>query len=405
MYTYLTITVGPDAGLNHLLDPARETRIGRGAECAVMLADGLCSRVHAVIAREDDAWRVRDAGSRNGTFVNGQKVDQAVLADGHHLRVGSTEFAFHQSEQPPTVGPLRAANVTQTLIRDTQVGLSDSESFALSAIQDSEQAKELLLLYQLSIKLLSSSHSDELMRTALDLLRDSTGASIVGFLWAGDDGRLKPMLVMPEESAAHVSLSEDLTRLVCREGHAVWIANQRPAMARDAFEHYADALCVPLVSSGTVLGAMHVYLEQGRFRQSHFDFAISVANITSVALARARKEESLQSDVARLKASLPGCDELIGECPAMQELKARIGRLSRASGCVLIRGESGTGKELVARAVHRASPRADRPLLSINCAAIPAHLMESQLFGHKAGSLSGAERDHVGLFQQADLGT
>ncbi|MEX2119027.1 MAG: FHA domain-containing protein [Pirellulales bacterium] len=308
MYTYLTITVGRDAGSNYLLDPARETRIGRGAECAVMLADGLCSRVHAVIAREDDAWRVRDAGSRNGTFVNGQQVDQAVLADGHHLRVGSTEFAFRQSEQPPTVGPLRAANVRQTLIRDTKVGLSDSENFALSTIQDSEQAKELLLLYQLSIKLLSSSHADELMRTALDLLRDSTGASIVGFLCAGDDGRLKPMLVMPEESAAQVSLSEDLSRLVCREGHAVWIANQRPAMGSDAFEHYADALCVPLVSSGTVLGAIHVYLEQGRFRQSHFDFAISVANITSVALARARKEESLQSDVARLKASLPGCD-------------------------------------------------------------------------------------------------
>jgi DNA-binding NtrC family response regulator len=72
---------------------------------------------------------------------------------------------------------------------------------------------------------------------------------------------------------------------------------------------------------------------------------------------------------------------------------------------VLVRGESGSGKELVARAIHRGSNRSDRPMLSVNCAAIPADLMESQLFGHKAGSFTGADRDHAGYFQQADLGT
>ncbi len=89
----------------------------------------------------------------------------------------------------------------------------------------------------------------------------------------------------------------------------------------------------------------------------------------------------------------------------MNELKERINRVARTSGCVLIRGESGVGKELVARALHRASPRADRPMLSVNCAAIPAELMESQLFGHKAGAFTGADRDHEGYFQQADSGT
>ena len=153
------------------------------------------------------------------------------------------------------------------------------------------------------------------------------------------------------------------------------------------------------------MGAMHVYLEQGRFRQADFDFAISLANIAAVALARARRESRLHTDYLRLVDQSPGHSEMIGESRPMRELKSKINRLARATGCVLIRGESGVGKELVARALHRASQRADRPMLSVNCAAIPADLMESQLFGHKAGSFTGADRDHTGYFQQADLGT
>ncbi|HVC92475.1 MAG TPA: sigma 54-interacting transcriptional regulator [Pirellulales bacterium] len=405
MYTYLTFTAGQRAGANLLLDPLHKTRIGRGTECTIMLPDALCSRVHAVIAREDDVWRVRDANSRNGTFVNGQKVDEAVLGEGHHVRIGSTEFAFHQSEQPPTVGPSTDLNMTQTLIKETRVGALSGDSFAFSAANHPDQAQELSVLYQLSIGLLGCTDPNELMRIALDLVRDRTRASVVGFLWASDDGKLKPKVVIPERSAAHVSLSEPLTKLVCEEGHAVWIANQQSHASDDTLSHFADALCVPLVAAGGALGAIHVYLEKGRFRQSHFDFTISVANIVTVALVRARKEESLETDFAQLKAKSPGYDELVGESPSIVDLKAKIGRLGRATGCVLIRGESGTGKELVARAIHRGGPRADRPLLSINCAAIPADLMESQLFGHKAGSFTGADRDHEGLFQQADLGT
>ncbi|HVX10206.1 MAG TPA: sigma 54-interacting transcriptional regulator [Pirellulales bacterium] len=405
MFAYLTITAGQRAGSSVLLDHTKKTRIGRGAECTLMLTDALCSRVHAIISCENGAWWVRDAQSRNGTFVNGQKVDEAALDDNHRIRVGATEFLFHQSEQPPTVGPMADFSMTQTLIKDTRLGVADGEAFAVAAIHDSDQSKELLLLYQLCIRLLGCRDPNELMRVSLDLLRERTEASVAGFLWISDDGKLKPKLVIPEKSSAPVTLSESLTRLVCDEGHAVWIANQHADAAEDALQHYADAICVPLLSRRGALGAIHIYLEQGRFRQSHFDFAISVANITTVALVRARKEETLESDLARLKAKTAGYDEIIGESPSIRDLKDKMNRMSRATGCVLVRGESGTGKELVARALHRASPRADRPMLSINCAAIPADLMESQLFGHKAGSFTGAERDHTGLFQQADLGT
>ena len=89
----------------------------------------------------------------------------------------------------------------------------------------------------------------------------------------------------------------------------------------------------------------------------------------------------------------------------MERLKSKISRVAHATGCVLIRGESGSGKELVARAIHKASARADRPMLSVNCAAIPRDLMESQLFGHKRGAFTGADADHLGWFRQAHSGT
>ncbi|MDP1658019.1 MAG: nitrogen regulation protein NR(I) [Methylotenera sp.] len=97
--------------------------------------------------------------------------------------------------------------------------------------------------------------------------------------------------------------------------------------------------------------------------------------------------------------------EIIGQAPAMQEVFRAIGRLSRSHATVLINGESGSGKELVARALHRHSPRGDKPFIAINTAAIPKDLLESELFGHERGAFTGAQASRRGRFEQADTGT
>ncbi|MFW2372506.1 MAG: nitrogen regulation protein NR(I) [Gammaproteobacteria bacterium] len=97
--------------------------------------------------------------------------------------------------------------------------------------------------------------------------------------------------------------------------------------------------------------------------------------------------------------------EIIGEAPAMQEVFRAIGRLSKSNITVLINGESGTGKELVASALHKHSPRVDRPFIAINTAAIPKDLLESELFGHERGAFTGATSQRRGRFEQADGGT
>lgn len=97
--------------------------------------------------------------------------------------------------------------------------------------------------------------------------------------------------------------------------------------------------------------------------------------------------------------------EIIGEAPAMQEVFRAIGRLARSHITVLINGESGTGKELVAKALHRHSPRAQQPFVALNMAAIPKDLMESELFGHEKGAFTGAQARRIGRFEQANNGS
>ena len=107
----------------------------------------------------------------------------------------------------------------------------------------------------------------------------------------------------------------------------------------------------------------------------------------------------------RRSAATAETPEMLGQAPAMQEVFRAIGRLSQSNATVLITGESGTGKELVARALHRHSPRAARPFIAINTAAIPKDLLESELFGHERGAFTGAQTLRRGRFEQAEGGT
>ncbi|HEX4780866.1 MAG TPA: nitrogen regulation protein NR(I), partial [Usitatibacter sp.] len=117
---------------------------------------------------------------------------------------------------------------------------------------------------------------------------------------------------------------------------------------------------------------------------------------------RALEQSRRRGDVPQVEAEAP---EILGQAPSMQEVFRAIGRLAQSQATVLITGESGTGKELVARALHRHSPRAARAFIAINTAAIPKDLLESELFGHERGAFTGAQAMRRGRFEQAEGGT
>ena len=124
-----------------------------------------------------------------------------------------------------------------------------------------------------------------------------------------------------------------------------------------------------------------------------------------VMLRNALSHLDLQEENARLKQSIEAPFEIVGKTPVMRALMEKIEKVASTPARVLISGENGTGKELVARALHRMSPRANKPFVEVNCAAIPGELIESELFGHMKGSFTGAISDRAGKFESAHKGT
>ena len=149
----------------------------------------------------------------------------------------------------------------------------------------------------------------------------------------------------------------------------------------------------------------------GAFRGGAYEFLSKPFDLdVAVALAGRALPDAEDASPATAVAHAPTAGalpdaQLLGQTPAMRELFRSIGRLAQAPLSVLVTGETGTGKELVARALHRESPRARKPFVALNTAAIPSELLESELFGHEAGAFTGANRRHIGRFEQADGGT
>ncbi len=376
--------------------PDKPISLGRSRDNTIVIPrDEHCSRLHAKISFENGRWAIRDFGL-NGTKVDNERIDQvAELEHGMEVRIGDVRFRFTLPDQVGLSSQYKAISADR---------LETTSNLPLTTTK--LHLDELSTLCQFMATAVECQDPQELVHQGLLTLQHQTGACLVGYLSLDPTDPL-PKMILPESAQVDVHLSRLLTRRIQREGKPVWLggdtAPTRPAS--ESLTPFHDALCLPLRTAGESLGALHVYKTSTYFVEKDVRFCEALAGYLAHGLHVLKERRKLEAENTRLRSHISTAEDLLGDSPAMVNLRARITRAATQQFTVLIQGESGSGKELVALALHRRSTRNGGPFVVVNCAAIPSSLMEAELFGYRRGAFSGAERDHPGLFQQADEGT
>lgn len=436
MRARLTVESG-DCTPNTLeLVPGNTVIIGRSRDNSFVIRDDLVSRLHAKVYFEEGKWYVRDFGL-NGSKLGGAKLDGAgELTEGAELQIGNSRFRFTVGTVLPApvgggavgvndvtpnpaavLGPAAAAPVGVDPARMTRATTNANrelppapapQPILLNPEDDTSlRLDELAALVKYMTAAVSSGDAQELIRLSLRTLLNQTSATFVGYLGL-DPSDPMPKMVMPERVPVDVTLSKRLTEQVRTTRNRVWLFGDASVgvSSSGSLSSFTDAVCLPVGGyAGEPLAAIHAYRTGRPFTERDVQFLEAVSGFLAPALEALRHRRKLEAENLRLRGSAPVADELIGDSSAMMNLRMQIGRAAPLPFTVLITGETGAGKELVALALHRHSPRANGPLVVVNCAAIAPTLLEAELFGYRKGAFAGADHDHPGLFEQADEGT
>ena len=229
-----------------------------------------------------------------------------------------------------------------------------------------------------------------------------------------DEAGMRRILTVNLRRDSHVVVEASGAReaidLLAREDFDVVITDQRmpDGSGMDVLHAVQEDDPTTSVIFLTAVGTLELAVES--MRQGAFDFLTKpfVPDVVRAAIRRAGERTALVRENAVLKEEmrkLEGADEILGDSPEMRAVRDIVARVAPTNTTVLITGETGTGKELIARAIHRSSPRAHRPFIAINCAAVTETLLESELFGHERGAFTGADKARSGLFESAHEGT
>ncbi|MFL5394772.1 MAG: sigma 54-interacting transcriptional regulator [Myxococcales bacterium] len=325
--------------------------------------------------------------------VNGRKRDRHALDDGDTLEVSGARLVFEK--------------VDRELASDETAAEAPTDPAALAVERLAEFAQAL--------------GREPALDRALIRLLDSIVEVVKadkGFVLTVEGGT-------PEILAARNFQQQDIEDAVERLSDSIVrraLDTKQPLIVSDAVHDaqfnasesvvnlkLASVMCVPLVLRGEVSGAVYVGNDRlaSLFTARELLLMTSFCSTATLLLEHARSLDELRADKAELQSRLDAqaYGDIIGACEAMRDIFRKIDKVAATNIDVLVTGESGTGKELIARELHRRSPRKNGPFIAINCGAIPENLLESELFGHAKGAFTGAIAARPGKFQAASSGT
>ena len=394
--------------------------IGRDAKNEIWVDDSTLSRTHCEILRDGSLFHIRDLGSHNQTYVNSLPVTELRLTHGDAIGVGRSLFLFQEgaSEFPlPNQAALEEGDgVSQSteVLRLEDARYLNPEKISGMALDSKRTARDLKCLLHASGAISSIRGLDPLAARILDLLGEAIpgrhGALLLlpygadewqrEFHWRRDPHQQEPLRV-----------PRGILRQILKERVAICsndvMDDDVPVTESLLASRVSSVLAIPLIIFDHIIGA--IYFDSAdaavQFDHDHLELLTGFAGIVVGPLQSALQIHELETENQRLHAEMTSDHTMVGESARLREIYAFIRKVAPSESTVLIGGESGTGKELVARAIHRNSPRSEKAFVAINCAALTDSLLESELFGHEKGAFTGAVSQKKGKIEEGAGGT
>ena len=386
--------------------PEGEFIIGRGKACNLVLSKSSVSRRHVLLHREGNKVRYQDLSSR-GALLNGLVTDSADLNPNDVITIDEVKFTF--VDELPQASP----TVEQAL-----------PVAGISAVPAASMSQDWSPFRAFIDRLRRSSDPKDILERMLLGLVELLGAER-GFVLLRSSDREKKLIPV----ATHKLDSSEEVIAISSTIYNKAIAQKAPVVINDTSKLVADSLvgdeappslayidprvvvCGPLLSEGRTFGVIYIdkgYLT-GPFEQEHLQLFDTITGLASQLLAASETRKNLlltRDRLAAFKTLAWENDEFIlGKSEKAQELSSLIEAAGPQDVSVLITGETGTGKEMVARALHRVSPRREGPFVPVNCAALARDIIEAELFGSEKGAYTGATERRIGRFELAAGGT
>ena len=448
---YLVIREGSKWSDVFRLVPGQSVTIGRAPTSQIVLKDERSSRSHAEVFMSSGQWVLRDLDSRNGTMVGSEVVrGDWLLKPGHIVRIGHTQLVFVHKLSDAFASSGDASSVIRRLSPDAPpANPLDDEANVLVASEPTtithRRGKTKLLapgeeeetgvskigraaakLCRLAFELAKAPDVAAMAELALAGLAEGTQSDAGALLLLSSSAQGEPRGEDLEVTASRSSsshryhrVSNFLASTVMCEGEAVLARNvidDSTLGTRDSQGEIlaTSVICAPVRRGKQVFGLIHLYSTDRTIvpDPDDLEFTLAVADTVAVAIENIRRRQELADNLTRvrtenveLRERLGVRSEIIGRSAAIRQVTEEITRAAASNATVLIRGESGVGKELVARGVHYNSPRNENVFVCLNCAALSADLLASELFGHERGAFTGATERKIGKFEAAHKGT
>lgn len=380
--------------------------MGRDPTCSIVIDDPLISRHHCQIFLSDDGLVIQDLGSSNSTFVNGHPVKEKVLQPGDDIGVGSIVFSVGTIIQKGNENGDETKKLRAT--RPIKIGAPvfvEGSPQNLFESGNPRTAEELAGLFSLARTLSQLFQVEDIINHVLKVIRERFNPDFFCLVQFVQDPT--QYLVYPKNVTQSVMNSQPLLQMLSQMRETPRGVLYPERFYRNEKTIIRNTVIAPVVLGKEVVGVFVMMAETPHrfYEESDLEYLLAMAHTLAPYLRAAERMQQLEWENQRLIAGGLSFDPLIGNSKAIQKVRDLARDCAHSDLCVLILGETGTGKELVARLIHNLSYRAQKPLVVVNCAAIPEELFESELFGHEKGAFTGAHATKVGLMEEADSGT